>query len=324
MTEKRYQVFVSSTYSDLIEERQREIYSLMLMDCFASSMEYFPATTEEQLAFIEKIIDDCDYYLLIIGDKYGSLHSSGVSFTEKEYDYAIKQGKTVCAFFHKAPEQLPDEKREQDPLLRKALEDFSKKVKADRVVGSWVNPDDLAHQVVHSLLRTMKMAPAVGWIRADQRPDKRIARELKEITSERDKLMERLEFYEELDENDLNSLHQCIKIKYNTVIGSNCVGIKRIDILQPCLSVFYTTVTRQLATDRIVDMLVTLIHNKAGGTIRSVENESILLVWTMLQSLNFIKRYVDGEGKTFYVLDDRAPNVIRKCTSSPPRRWWSW
>jgi hypothetical protein len=46
--DKRYQVFVSSTYADLQHERQRVIQALMEMDCIPSGMELFPAADEEQ------------------------------------------------------------------------------------------------------------------------------------------------------------------------------------------------------------------------------------------------------------------------------------
>ena len=63
--DKRYQVFVSSTYADLKEERSRVIQTIMELDCIPAGMEIFPAIDEEQFNFIKKIIDDCDYYLLI-------------------------------------------------------------------------------------------------------------------------------------------------------------------------------------------------------------------------------------------------------------------
>jgi hypothetical protein len=86
--EKRYQVFVSSTYADLKEERQHVTQALMEMDCIPAGMELFPATDEEQWEFIKRIIDDCD--LLIIGGRYGSTTDEGISYTEKEYDYAVE------------------------------------------------------------------------------------------------------------------------------------------------------------------------------------------------------------------------------------------
>jgi hypothetical protein len=56
--EKRYQVFVSSTFVDLKDERQKVMQTLMKMDCIPAGMELFPATDEEQFEFIKRIIDD--------------------------------------------------------------------------------------------------------------------------------------------------------------------------------------------------------------------------------------------------------------------------
>lgn len=65
--DKRYQVFVSSTYTDLKEERRVVIETLMKVDCMPAGMELFPASDEEQLNFIKRVIDDCDYYRLVDG-----------------------------------------------------------------------------------------------------------------------------------------------------------------------------------------------------------------------------------------------------------------
>ncbi|UYB71427.1 DUF4062 domain-containing protein [Aeromonas veronii] len=113
--EKRYQVFVSSTYVDLQNERQQVLQALMEMDCIPAGMELFPATDQEQWEFIKRVIDDCDYYLLIIGGKYGSLSSEGISYTEMEYDYAVDQGLKIVALLHDAPDNLPGKKNRNRP-----------------------------------------------------------------------------------------------------------------------------------------------------------------------------------------------------------------
>ncbi len=77
--DKRYQVFVSSTYTDLKEERSKVMQALMEMDCIPAGMELFPAADEDQWQFIKKVIDDCDYYLLIVGGRYGSMTPEGIS-----------------------------------------------------------------------------------------------------------------------------------------------------------------------------------------------------------------------------------------------------
>src|SRR6185503_5392570 len=111
--DKRYQVFVSSTYADLQHERQRVIQALMEMDCIPSGMELFPAADEEQLKFIKRVIDDCDYYLLIIGGRYGSVGADGVSYTEQEYEYAVSRGLKVIAVIHENPDEIPFGKSEK-------------------------------------------------------------------------------------------------------------------------------------------------------------------------------------------------------------------
>lgn len=113
--EKRYQVFVSSTYADLKTERQKVIQALMELDCIPAGMELFPAADEEQFEFIKRVIDDCDYYLLIIGGRYGSVTSEGISFTEKEYEYALDLGLKVIALLHEKPDEIPFGRSEQDP-----------------------------------------------------------------------------------------------------------------------------------------------------------------------------------------------------------------
>jgi hypothetical protein len=98
--EKRYQVFVSSTSSDLKQERRNVTQVLMEMDCIPAGMQLFPAADEEEWEFIKRIIDDCDYYLLIIGGRYGFTTPDGMSYTGKEYDYALEEGLKTIALIH--------------------------------------------------------------------------------------------------------------------------------------------------------------------------------------------------------------------------------
>jgi hypothetical protein len=165
--DKRYQVFISSTYADLQQERQRVIQTLMEMDCIPSGMELFPAADEEQWEFIKRVIDDCDYYLLIIGGRYGSTTSEGISYTEKEYDYAIEREIKVIALLHANPEEIPMGKSEIDPELRGRLKAFREKVSKNRLVKTWKAADELPGLVALSLSKTIKTYPAIGWVRAD-------------------------------------------------------------------------------------------------------------------------------------------------------------
>ena len=108
---KRYQVFVSSTYEDLIEERLEVMKALLELDCIPCGMEYFPAANEDQWTFIKKLIDTCDYYVVIIGGRYGSEDSDGKSYTQKEYEYALSKGIPTIGFMYYDRNSLSIEKR---------------------------------------------------------------------------------------------------------------------------------------------------------------------------------------------------------------------
>ena len=166
--DKRYQVFVSSTYADLVEERRHVIQTLLRMDCIPSGMELFPAADEEQWQFIRRVIDDCDYYILIIGGRYGSVTAEGVSYTEKEYDYAVERGLKVLAYVHSAPDDIPVSKSDISLELRSRLAAFRNRVKTGRLINFWQDAKELPGLVAVSLSKTIKANPAVGWVRANQ------------------------------------------------------------------------------------------------------------------------------------------------------------
>ena len=117
----KYQVFISSTYKDLIEERKQVLQVLLKADCIPAGMENFVATDDEQFNVIKNVIDLCDYYILILGRRYGSINArTGISYTEMEYNYAIERGIPVLVFSIDDSAEIDPEKVEKDPI-KKAL-----------------------------------------------------------------------------------------------------------------------------------------------------------------------------------------------------------
>ena len=163
--EKRFQVFVSSTFTDLIEARHHVVQTLLQLDCIPAGMELFPATDDEQWKFITKVIDDCDYYILIIGGRYGSTTSEGISYTEREFDYAFKREIPILAFVHGDPDLIPLGKSEITPEARQKLTAFREKVCRDRLVKTWREVSDLPGMVALSLTKAFKTHPSPGWVR---------------------------------------------------------------------------------------------------------------------------------------------------------------
>jgi hypothetical protein len=167
--QKKYQVFVSSTYEDLKPERQEIMHALLELDCIPSGMELFPAADEDQWSLIKGVIDDCDYYVVVIGGRYGSLGPDGISYTEMEYRYAASSGKPVIAFLHKDPRMLPAKFTEQTEDGRKRLEDF-RKLAQQKMCKYWGSAQELGSVVSRSLIMLQKNHPGVGWVRGDQVP----------------------------------------------------------------------------------------------------------------------------------------------------------
>jgi hypothetical protein len=167
MTDKRYQVFVSSTFRDLVDERREVMHALLEMNCMPAGMELFPAAGAESWELIYSVIDESDYFILIIGGRYGTTDADGVSYTEREYDYAVSAKKPVLVFLHDQPGEIPAKKTEMTDAARVKLDEFREKVRRSYHFKPWKNPDDLGAKVTRSLVSEIRARPAIGWIRAD-------------------------------------------------------------------------------------------------------------------------------------------------------------
>jgi len=162
--DKRFQVFVSSTYEDLQSERQEVMQALLELDCIPAGMELFPAANDSQWNFIKRIIGDCDYYVVIVAGRYGSLSPSGVGYTEMEYRYAEEIAKPTIAFLHRDPEQLPAKKTERSPEGQRRLQQFRGYVE-QKLCKHWSSATELGSVVSRSLVQLIKANPGIGWVR---------------------------------------------------------------------------------------------------------------------------------------------------------------
>jgi hypothetical protein len=193
MEQKRYQIFLSSTFSDLEIERRKVMQTLLEMDCIPSGMEFFPASDEETFEFIKTVIDICDYYVIIVAGRYGSVAVDGISYTEKEYDYAIRSGKPVLGFVRKDIGQILVSRTDQNAELAAKLVTFRDKVGAGRLVRMWENADELAGQVATTLNTAFKRYPAIGWIRGDQSATSEILGEINDLRKQNEILKTEIE-----------------------------------------------------------------------------------------------------------------------------------
>lgn len=163
---RRYQVFLSSTFTDLQEERIAITQALLkTQKCFPTGMELFPASSRPPWDVIRPLLDHTDYLILLIGGRYGSVDEQGISYTEREYDYAYSQDTPVIAFSRQDVEGLPETQRETDPLMQGRLARFKNKVRGRHTVQSWSSPDKLTIDALTSLYQEFEVRPRAGWIR---------------------------------------------------------------------------------------------------------------------------------------------------------------
>jgi len=168
MDGKKYQVFVSSTFNDLRDERRSVMTALMEAGYIPAGMEFFGAVDEEQFQHIKRVIDDSDYYIVIVGNRYGTLDRHGLSYTEQEYEYAISRNIKVIALVHSDPQTLPQVHGEKTARLQKKLDTFRKKLLTARVVSFWTNASVLPKDAIVAMSKQTNLFPAIGWTRANQ------------------------------------------------------------------------------------------------------------------------------------------------------------
>ena len=170
--DKRYLIFISSTYSDLITERDKVTQAVLELNHFPAGMEQFPAVGIPPIELIKSYLKECDYYILIVAARYGSTYEDGSnrgkSFTEVEYDIATELGIPVIAFLHNDIKSIPSGKTDEDDVKREKLLKFRAKVeKGNQTVKYWSNPDDLKSKVLSSIPSAIKYQERTGWIRAN-------------------------------------------------------------------------------------------------------------------------------------------------------------
>lgn len=174
---KKYQVFVSSTYEDLKEERKAISQALLECGCIPAGMELFPASNKRSWDIIKKVIDESDYYLLIIAGKYGSTKKTTlgkfVGYTEMEYNYAKKSKKPIIAFIHNDVDNIVSKKVESTEEGKKMLDNFRNKVKNSRMqVSFWKDTATLISAVKTAIQELVKNSPSAGWVRvSDLEPE---------------------------------------------------------------------------------------------------------------------------------------------------------
>lgn len=280
--DRRYQIFVSSTYIDLKIERQNVARAILNLGHFPAGMEFFPATDDDQMKYISSIIDDSDYYIIILGGRYGSTGLDGLSYTEKEYDYAVEQGVPICAFIHENIEKLKYEKIEKDPNKLEKLNAFKANISKNKIIRFWKDSEDLESSVVISLSRAFNDKPRTGWSRADQKDSRETLEKINKLNSDLDfwrtlanKRGKEIKSYEEISSAEIN-----IQLRSDGTAHSHRVSAQ--EIIRHFASLLY----EGLIADDIEGHLRLMLEQRLNDENFDIEEISIRDIKLFLEVFN--------------------------------------
>lgn len=196
--ERKLMVFISSTYTDLLVERQAAVSAILKSGNIPAGMELFSAGDKSQLTTIKRWIDQSDVYMLILGGRYGSIEpESGVSYTEIEYDYAVNQGKPFFAVVIKDDALEEKVKLNGTSAIEKdnpqLLKQFKEKVLSS--VSSFFSDEKDIRLSVHESLGDLQLQDEMsGWVRVrDVENVTSIKLENETLTLDKKKLLAQLE-----------------------------------------------------------------------------------------------------------------------------------
>ena len=227
---KKYQVFISSTYDDLKQERMSVINTLLEMDCIPSGMEAFCAEDEEQFEVIKKVIDLCDYYILIIGKRYGTINpTKGISYTEMEYDYAVQKRIPVLVFPVDEKVDKPSDNNEDK------LERFKSKAFGKRMGAVWHNPDDLAKHVAISLTKAFDTQKRPGWTRDNVFDQNELLSQINSLRLDFEKVIKERDKYKKyLDEEKKKNLELMKLIDASETEVQQLIPLEELELKIEC------------------------------------------------------------------------------------------
>jgi Domain of unknown function (DUF4062) len=192
---KRLQIFISSTYKDLIEERQAAVQAILSCNHIPAGMELFAASDQTQMNVIKDWINQSDIYLLILGGCYGSIEPiSGKSYVQLEYEYALKLGKSTFAIVI-TDEHLEEKAKQQGTFViekdnQVQYKEF-KKLVLSRMVRFWNDLKDIKLSIFETVSEFSRRHDLIGWVPGNQQVDtSKMAEELARLGQENSRLIE--------------------------------------------------------------------------------------------------------------------------------------
>jgi hypothetical protein len=196
MNKRKLQIFVSSTYEDLIDHRLAAMEAILAAGHIPAAMEQFSPGDETAWEKIQSWIDESDGFILILGGRYGSIEPlSGKSYVQLEYEYAVEKKKPFFALVvgKEHHEQRvkeigfkADEREHPDKYVA------FKKTVTERLTRFWNDKKDIQAAIFQKLPEWAQRSDLVGWIRANDVPGAEVTNELARLSQENRELRSQL------------------------------------------------------------------------------------------------------------------------------------
>ena len=277
-----------------------------MADCIPAGMEAFVAADTEQFEVIKKVIDLCDYYVLIIGKRYGSIHpETGKSYTEMEYDYAIDHNIPVLVFAIDESVEVGKEKQETDEEKIQKLQNFRTKAMTNRLASIWRTTDDLTGKLAVSIMKAKSEIKRPGWQRAVDFDEASLRREIMELRQQNEKVSGKLkEAMKEIDsmtkQTDIAFEDQEIEIKY---YYSSQYGTRYNSVQTNLVKLFEIISTEMMdvsiSESVIENAIKRYFFNESYGYYLD-DNQFVKKMLNQFRALNLIYSKWGKENKTLY------------------------
>lgn len=323
--QKKYQVFISSTYKDLIEERKKIQEILLMADCIPAGMESFVATDESQFEVIKKIIDLCDYYVLILAGRYGTINpATGLSYTEMEYDYAISQKIPVLVF------ALENTSAESDKEKSEKLETFKRKAMQNRLASVCDNITALQISATSAIYKAKTEYERLGWVRGSKYNVNDLLEQINTLRIEKDKSIKDCQtLSDELKnvrfcEDEEQFKEQNIEVIY--YVEEKIIGEKK-PLRRPLITYTNKRSTKECKWSEVYQFIAPYFYDKQkneelarvlkqfiGSDCHHVDSDVVLLIKHQMLALNYITIQKENSYYTteYLLLTKKGINAMNK------------
>jgi tetratricopeptide (TPR) repeat protein len=143
-----FNVFVCSTFDDLLEEREGVLDAIRRVQSRHNAMEFFGARPDRPIDICLDEVRKSDLLVVIVGEKYGSLPPGmGVSYSQAEYEEGVRLKKPCLIYLRDDDVPILRKYVERDPDKLRLLDGWKQMLNAKHTVAKFENWPTLAVQV---------------------------------------------------------------------------------------------------------------------------------------------------------------------------------